>query len=391
VAEEESAQARSDLEREVAERRAETEQLKRLGRELLSQIEVARRRQPQVISSEAVSAARNIAANAEISLVELQQDTGRALADLTETDRLLSEMRAHRAGAQRRLEVIEGLLKALDAELRDVGATRDVGTLLKLERAIRELRDHAAAQKARAIQVRQQLSQIERYRARIAADEQLRSARETLERLQQRQTRHVKRAAQFAELQKELERAQSTTAEAVLRNVRIPVGIMFRAMTAGCQWDIEFALTESGSVQARLLDGLGGVLPATAVLNSAYLNVSAIALRIALASQQNWTALRTVVLDDPILEMDSLTQSALIDGLEAILASRYSPWSNLQLVITTWSEDFAVLAAHKLAHMNADGAPNHDQFVIYRLGAQADGRVVPDRHAPRWKTQASAA
>ena len=86
---------------------------------------------------------------------------------------------------------------------------------------------------------------------------------------------------------------------------------MFRAMTAGCQWDIDFSLDVDGRVQARMLDGSARMLPATAVLNSAYLNVAGIALRIALASQQSWTTLRTVVLDDPILELDSLTQSWL--------------------------------------------------------------------------------
>ena len=176
-----------------------------------------------------------------------------------------------------------------------------------------------------------------------------------------------------------------------MKNVRVPVGIMFRAMTAGCQWDIEFALTDSGHVETRLLDSMGGVLPATAVLNSAYLNISAIALRIALASQQNQDRPRTVVLDDPILEMDSLTQSALIDGLEAILDSPHSPWANLQLVITTWSEDFAVLAAHKLAHMNAVATADREEFLIYRLGSLPGGAVVPERHAPRWNRQATAA
>ena len=123
-------------------------------------------------------------------------------------------------------------------------------------------------------------------------------------------------------------------------------------------------------------------LPATSVLNSAYLNVSAIALRFALASQQNWTTLRTIVLDDPILEMDSLTQSALIDGVEAILASPHSPWTNLQVIITTWSEDFPVLAAHKLAHLNVSKALGDDQFVTYRLGSLPDG-CVPKPGAAR--------
>jgi hypothetical protein len=148
---------------------------------------------------------------------------------------------------------------------------------------------------------------------------------------------------------------------------------MFRAMTAGCHWDVEFSLSESGRVQARLLDGLGRVLPATAGLNSAYLNVSAIALRVALASQQNWTNLRTIVLDDPILEMDSLTQSALIDGLEAILSSPHTPWTNLQLIITTWSEDFAVMAAHKLAQLSASG----------ELGRHVEGLGVRSRRSRR--------
>jgi len=132
-------------------------------------------------------------------------------------------------------------------------------------------------------------------------------------------------------------------------------------------------------------------MPAGALLNSAYLNIAAVALRVALASQQNWTPLRTVVLDDPILEMDSLTQSALIDGIEAILTSPHSPWNSLQLVITTWSEDFAVLAAHKLAHMNVDSPSNTDQFVIHRLGADHDGSATSERHVPRWAARTSAA
>lgn len=388
---EESRQSSSDLEREFSERTAEMEQLKRLGRELQEQIDTARHEQPEAISADTLSAARIAVSAAENTLIELEHQTGKALANLAEQDRLLTETRAQRAGATRRLEAIEGLLTALDGELQKVGATRDVAVLLALESATRQQRDNAATQKARSLHVRQELGQIERYRARIAASEQFRAAQVRLDDLHRHQARLGKRAAQFADLQKELEKAQSTTAEEVLKNVRVPVGIMFRAMTAGCQWDIEFALTDSGHVETQLLDSMGGVLPATAVLNSAYLNISAIALRIALASQQNWTALRTVVLDDPILEMDSLTQSALIDGLEAILDSPHSPWTNLQVVITTWSEDFAVLAAHKLAHMNAVATADRDEFLIYRLGSLPGGTVVPERHAPRWNRQATAA
>jgi DNA repair exonuclease SbcCD ATPase subunit len=390
-AEEDTRQRRGDLEQEIAVRRASAEQLRQLARELQEQIDAERAVQPASISAELVSAARSAASEAEGALAELQHAVGRGRADLAEQERLLTEARAQKAGAQRRLISAEGLLNALDKELQQVGATRDITSLLSLESTTRQKRDQFAMQKARSLQVREELGQIERNRNRIAANEQLRTEQAKLDRLQRRQERLRKRAEQFASLQKELEKAQSTTAEEVLKNVRVPVGMMFRAMTAGCQWDIEFSLAESGRVQARLLDGLGGVLPATAVLNSAYLNVSAIALRVALASQQNWTNLRTIVLDDPILEMDSLTQSALIDGLEAILVSPHSPWTNLQLVITTWSEDFAVLAAHKLAHLNNPEGFGDDQFVIYRLGSLPDGRVSPERHTPRWIKQATAA
>ena len=122
------------------------------------------------------------------------------------------------------------------------------------------------------------------------------------------------------------------------------------------------------------------------------MNVAAIALRLALASQQRWTTLRTVVLDDPILEMDHLTQSAMIDGFEAILASADAPWCDLQFVVTTWSEDFAVMAAHKLAHLNGtNDSGGAEQFIIHRLSSDLDGATTSQRHVPRWKRSAAAA
>jgi hypothetical protein len=358
---------------------------------LRDQVEAARRSQPEGVPVETLTSARQLAAAAESSLAEVRREIGGASAELTEIERALADKIAQRAGAQRRLDVIEELLRSLDTELKAVGATRDVTVLVALEGDTRRRRDEAASLKARGQSLQQQLNEIEKHRAYVTAETQFKSAANTFEQLQARQTKLSRRGEQFAALRLELENIQNSTAEAVLSNVRTSVGLMFRAMTAGCQWDIEFRLGDDGRVEAKLVDGAGRTLPASALLNSAYLNVSAIALRIALASQQNWTSLRTVVLDDPILEMDSLTQSALIDGLEAILVSTHSPWKNLQFIITTWSEDFAVLAAHKLAHLNAGLSQDAEDFVIYGLGSQPDGTVVPERHIPRWKAQASAA
>lgn len=387
----ESDTSRIDIERELAERSAEREQLNRLVKELREQIDTARNAQPSAVSADVATASRTELTELANLLGQLQLAADRAMAQLTEFDRQLTENRAQRAGAQRQLEALEGLLSRLDAELDQVGASRDVTVLLNLESTTRSQRDELISTGDRAVAVQRQLAQIERYHAHVKAEEQHRTALRAMDDLRRRQEKLNLRAAEFADLQLELERVQSSTAEAVLESVRGPVGIMFRAMTAGCQWDIEFALTNDGRVEARLLDGMGSTLAANAILNSAYLNVSAIALRIALASQQNWTSLRTIVLDDPILEMDSLTQSALLDGLESILLSTHEPWRNLQFIITTWSEDFAVLAAHKLAHMNNPSGAGPDDFVIYRLASLPDGTVTPERHAPRWKAQADAA
>jgi exonuclease SbcC len=387
----ESRRSRDDLEQAMAERMAEVEQLKRFCRELEDQVAKARDDQPEAISADTASTARAEATRADSALAAQQHAAAKIQTAIAEQDRLIGDARAQGAGAQRRLEVINGLLDGLDRELNAVGANRDIEGLLEIERQTRQQRDLLVTQNARVQQVREGLRQIDRNRARVEAVAQFRGAQARLEMLQRRQKSLSMRASQFADLQKSFELAQSRTAEEVLRNVRVPVGLMFRAMTAGCQWEIEFALTEGGHVQAKLLDGVGSAFPASSVLNSAYLNVSAIALRIALASQQNWTSLRTIVLDDPILEMDALTQSALIDGLEAILLSRVSPWKDLQLVINTWSEDFAVLSAHKLAHMNSIDDLEENQFAIYRLGSLPNGDVVAERHAPRWKARANAA
>jgi hypothetical protein len=239
---------------------------------------------------------------------------------------------------------------------------------------------------------------LEESQAISKAREQLHAAEQSLKSLQSRQRRLQERSAQFKNLHEALGGLQNATAEIVLEKIRKPVGIIFQAMTAGCPWDIEFRL-EAGKVSAVLTDGSVQDVAATSVLNSAYVNVAAIALRLALASQQRWTRLRTVVLDDPILEMDNLTQSALIDGLEAVLASSFAPWEDLQFVLTTWSEDFAVMAAHKLAHLNNGNGQQvtprpgafADDFVIHRLSLDLDGTIVSHRYVPRWRKEASAA
>jgi AAA domain len=378
---------RAQLERALAAKSSEVEQLGRLGAELSDQIGKVRANLGAGTTPHDHARNKDGLAEVEPLIRVLEREQGQRQASLLELDRTIAEKKSEIAGIERRLQVVEAFLGSLDAELKAVGASRDVRTVLEIDQRERQQRDDLSLLKTKALEIKQDQRLLEQSRALSRASQQLVANEQALTTLQSRQQRLQRRSGQFKELHQELESLQNDTAEIVLGNIRRPVSTVFQAMTAGCPWDIEFRL-EDGKVNAVLTDGSAHDVAATSVLNSAYVNVAAIALRLALASQQRWTRLRTVVLDDPILEMDHLTQSALIDGLEAVLASSFAPWHDLQFVLTTWSEDFAVMAAHKLAHLNHESV---DDFVIHRLSSDLDGTIVSQRHVPRWRKEANAA
>jgi DNA repair exonuclease SbcCD ATPase subunit len=398
AAEREEENRRSQFERTLAARVSEAEQSDRLAAELSDQIARVRAGLGPGTSAEEVAKKRAELVGIEPQVKTLEREHGQAQARLSELDRAIAEKTSEIAGIDRRLQVVQVFLDSLDAELKTVGATRNVRDILEMEQGIREEREELVVSQNSASEIKQNMRILEQNRALSNAQEQLAAAEQSLRSVQNRQQRLQERGLQLKNLHQHLEILQNDTAELVLQNIRRPVGTLFHAMTAGCPWDIEFRL-EDGKVNAVLTDGFARDVTATSVLNSAYVNVAAIALRLALASQQRWTRLRTVVLDDPILEMDHLTQSALIDGLEAILSSTFSPWQDLQFVLTTWSEDFAVMAAHKLAHLNHDEGKSgdtrigsiDDDFIIHRLSSDSDGTIVSQRHVPRWQAEASVA
>lgn len=387
---------RSQLERALAAKQSEAEQLARLTSDLANQIEKIKATLSAGLTDEDLATNKAQIVEVEPLIRALEREQGQTHAGLLELDRAAAEKRAEISGIERRLQVVDGFLDSLDAELQGVGATRDARTILDIEQRTRQQRDAMVALRSAASTIRQEMRILEEGRAQLKAREQLRAAEDALKALQGHQQRLHARGLQFKALNSSLEGLQNDTAEIVLANIRKPVSILFQAMTAGCPWDIEFRL-EDGKVNAVLTDGSTRDVAATSVLNSAYVNVAAIALRLALASQQRWTRLRTVVLDDPILEMDHLTQSALIDGLEAVLSSAFAPWGDLQFVLTTWSEDFAVMAAHKLAHLNSNNSPTVesgsfvDEFLIHHLSTDIDGTITSQRYVPRWRKEASAA
>jgi DNA repair protein SbcC/Rad50 len=387
---------RSQFERSLAAKTSEGAQLERLAAELNNQIAKLRATLSSGASPEEIESKRTQLAEIEPQLKTLEREHGQAQATQLELDRTITEKATEIAGVQRRLQVVDAFLDSLDNALKSVGASRDVRTVLAIEQRARQDREDLTLFKNKGLEIKQNLRALEQTRAVSNAQEQLAIAEQGLKSVQDRQRRLQERSVQFKNLFQGLQTVQDDTAEIVLANIRKPVSILFQAMTAGCPWDIEFRLQE-GKVNAVLTDGLARDVTATSVLNSAYVNVAAIALRLALASQQRWTRLRTVVLDDPILEMDNLTQFALIDGLEAVLSSTFAPWRDLQFVLTTWSEDFAVMAAHKLAHLNhGENLPRRpvitgEDFIIHRLSSDLDGTIVSQLHVPRWRSEATAA
>jgi hypothetical protein len=386
---------RSNLEQSLAAKSSESEQLERLAAELNGQIIKIKTSLAAMITVDESTTQKSHLLDIEQQIKAFEHEEGQLRTNVLELDRATVEKRMEIAGMERRLSVVDGFLASLDVELRSIGAARDVRTVLDIEQRIRSERDELLVFRENAAEIKQGQQMLEQSRSVIKAQEQLRETERVMKSVQERQKRFQMRNGQFKDLYEGLQSLQNDTAEIVLESIHRPVQIVFRAMTAGCPWDIEFRL-ENGKVNAVLTDGTTQDVTATSVLNSAYVNVAAISLRLALASQQRWTRLRTIVLDDPILEMDHLTQSALIDGLEAVLTSAFAPWDDLQFVLTTWSEDFAVMAAHKLAHLN-DRNNAHtsnqvdDDFMIHRLSLDLDGTINSQRHVPRWRAEASAA
>ena len=218
--------------------------------------------------------------------------------------------------------------------------------------------------------------------AREGCDRELRD-------LQAQQSRLARIHGRFRELHASLVDAQRSAASTVLAQIRDPARLLFRAMLGGTPFDLDFQYEDTRLVAGLTVPESPGVPEAAHFLSAAQLNVAALSLRLALAARQTWCRLRTVVLDDPILEMDSLTQAGVLDGLESLLVTEQEGWRDLQIIMTTWSEEFAVLAAHRLAHLNSETDTNAPSFRMYKVGLASDGAPELTRFEPRWGTHST--
>ena len=319
-------------------------------------------------------------ANGQFAADKLRGEVASIEADVV---RLKGELQS----PKRRSEVAAAWLAQVDADLNRVGLARsDLGHLAVLDQATSTRLNELEAAAHELETIAKGFGALSEHRLLVEAEDDLCKAEADLRERVERHGRLQRIHRRCAKLEEDLLSQQSAIAGKVLEATRTSNELLFWAMSGGAPWTLGFALEEQ-RVVATLLQGASRH-PALNVLNAAYLNVAAVALRLALAAQQRWCRLRTAILDDPILELDPLTQAGFLDGLESLLTSRTEPWSDMQFVVTSWNEDLATLAAHRLAHLNPVG---RDDFVIYRLGTNQGGDVTAERFVPRWREKSAAA
>jgi hypothetical protein len=356
-----------------------------------SALDFHRRIEPAVASSvdeeervlQECSAAEQVVAGVRAKINE-------CVANLTAAEALFEQAIADRAGlaTQRRL------LEAEEIRFANAVTAVGLGGVEESEWAQRRATQvDACAEAGRRVEtlrlLRAELAALDaqsEYEKAVAAAQ---SCEEEWRSLQAQQRRLSRTHERFRELRLRLDEAERSSATTVLGQIRAPARILFRAMVGGAPYDLDFRYEYNRLVAGLTVPELPDVPEAAHLLSAAQLNVAALSLRLALSARQTWCRLRTAILDDPILEMDSLTQAGFLDGLESLFGSREEGWRDLQIIMTTWSEEFAYLAAHRLAHLNGPEEADWPAFTVYRVSLRTDGTPQLTRFEPRWGAEQS--
>jgi energy-coupling factor transporter ATP-binding protein EcfA2 len=91
--------------------------------------------------------------------------------------------------------------------------------------------------------------------------------------------------------------------------------------------------------------------------SDAQLNVLAISMFLAGGLRQRWSRLQTLIIDDPIQQLDEMNVCAFLDLIRGLAEDR-------QFIVFTCSRDFYLLALDKLSCLNSD---KPGRFQAYRL------------------------
>ena len=107
--------------------------------------------------------------------------------------------------------------------------------------------------------------------------------------------------------------------------------------------------------------------------SDAQLNVLAISVFLAGALRQRWSALETIVIDDPIQQLDEMNVCAFLDLIRGLIPAK-------QFIIFTCSRDFYLLAMDKFSPLNNT---RPQSFLAYRLEGVASDELIVHRDMPR--------
>jgi len=112
--------------------------------------------------------------------------------------------------------------------------------------------------------------------------------------------------------------------------------------------------------------------------SDAQLNMLAISVFLAGALRQRWSALETILIDDPIQQLDEMNVCAFLDLIRGLLPSR-------QFIIFTCSRDFYLLSIDKFSPLNTTKS---DTFKAYRLESREPGCLLVHSDVPPRDTDA---
>jgi len=113
-------------------------------------------------------------------------------------------------------------------------------------------------------------------------------------------------------------------------------------------------------------------VPPSAFFSDAQMNSLAITVFLAGALQQTWSRFNTILIDDPIQQMDEMNVHAFLDLIRGLSGQR-------QFIVFTCSRDFYLLALDKLVCLNKSKPEN---FLAYRLEGIAPAELKVYRDAP---------
>jgi DNA repair exonuclease SbcCD ATPase subunit len=106
--------------------------------------------------------------------------------------------------------------------------------------------------------------------------------------------------------------------------------------------------------------------------SDAQMNSLAITVFLAGALRQRWSGFNTILIDDPVQQMDEMNVYAFLDLIRGLSGQ----W---QFIIFTCSRDFYLLALDKLVCLNKS---KHESFLAYRLEGIAPAELKVYRDAP---------